>query len=126
MGKFLSLSGLLPEVVISSTALRARRTIELASSAGEWSIPVTFDDRLYGADEGTVLHLLQHLDEDVERAMIVGHEPTMSDCVGLFTHAAVRFPTAAICCIRFEADDWRTVLPGEGELIWHLPPRILR
>jgi phosphohistidine phosphatase len=126
MGSFLGVRDRYPEVVYCSPAVRAKRTLEIAVEAGEWKTTIRYDDRLYGAEAETVLDIVRHSDGAGEKIMVVGHEPTMSACVELFTGAVVRFPTAAICRIDFDMDEWREVGPGEGEIIWHIPPRVLR
>jgi phosphohistidine phosphatase len=126
MGALLTRTNQQPGHILCSPALRARTTLDIAAAEGSWTAPIEYDDRLYGAEAATVLHILQHVADEVESVMVVGHEPTMSDCVRMFTHASIRYPTAAICRIRFEVDQWRNVMDSDGELIWHIIPKLLR
>ena len=49
MGKFLSKKTEVPDLVISSTALRTRNTIELAAKNGGWLTEVKYEKSIYGA-----------------------------------------------------------------------------
>ncbi|MCV2393338.1 histidine phosphatase family protein [Actinotalea sp. M2MS4P-6] len=80
VGQRLSTSGLVPEHVLVSTAVRTRQTWDLVRSAmGDVPEPeVLFTDELYDAGPRDVLALLRLLDERITTVLVVGHEPTMS------------------------------------------------
>ena len=127
MGRFLRHSGQIPDLVITSSAVRARSTAELAAEAGEWPAALQIEPRLYGANASTVLERIRAQPESLESVMLVGHEPTCSACVGLLSGASnVRFPTAAMARIDFNVDSWERIRPENGQLIWLLPPKILK
>jgi phosphohistidine phosphatase len=80
VGARLVAAGLVPELVLVSSAVRARQTWELVL-AGFGDVPqpeVRVSDDLYGAGPRDVLALLQGIDEGVSSVLVVGHEPTMS------------------------------------------------
>jgi len=126
MGRFLAGSEHVPELVVSSTAERARRTAELAAEAGGWECPLTFEAALYEADPGVVLTVLARLDPALGRVMVVAHEPTLSSTIARLTGAVVRFPTAAVACVAVDRDTWRSPAGGGGELRWLVVPKLLR
>ncbi|WP_125776584.1 SixA phosphatase family protein [Antribacter gilvus] len=85
LGEALSEGGLLPDLVIVSTALRTRQTWDLASGAlghgprgNGRDVAVTFSEELYQANVRDVLALLHELDDSVRTVLVVGHEPTMA------------------------------------------------
>ena len=57
MGRFLAEVGQVPDTVISSTAVRARTTAELAIAAGGWNRSIRTDERIYGGSAGDILLL---------------------------------------------------------------------
>lgn len=127
VGKTLERVDLVPDLVITSSALRARDTVERAADAGKWGCPVEVTEKLYGASPAGVLEVVRRLPPEVERVLLVGHEPTWSS----FLAEAVgggdfRFPTAALALVRFHVGGWDSVEPGTGELQWLLPPRLLQ
>jgi phosphohistidine phosphatase len=126
MGRFLSASGHAPELVLTSTAVRARTTVELAAAAGEWSSPVTATRSFYAAGPVSVLERLGECDGP-ERVLVAGHEPTWSALVAMLTGGGrVRMPTAAVACVAFTARRWAEVEAGAGQLGWLVTPKLLK
>lgn len=126
VGRFLAESGQKPDLVLSSSALRARETARLAAEAGGWSCAVHLTDDLYEARPESVLEVVRGTDDDVHRLVVVGHEPTSSALIGLLTGAAPPLlPTAAMADVTFSAPSWRALAPGTGELAWLVTPRSL-
>lgn len=126
MGVFLAASEQVPDLVISSSAVRARTTVELAVEAGGWSCPVEVTDDLYGTSTDSVIARLRAGDESAGSILLAGHEPVWSDLTSeLIGRAHVRFPTAAMARIDFAAAQWGDIRPGAGTLIWFIPPRVL-
>ncbi len=127
MGCFVRDSDQIPDLIITSSALRARSTSELAVETGGWQCPLEVEPRLYGAHASTVLELVQALSDSLASVMLVGHEPTCSASVGLLSGLGnIRFPTAAMARIDFDVDSWERIRAESGQLIWLLPPKILK
>ena len=124
MGKLLARSGQTPDLAVTSTALRARATVEQAAKAGDWSCAIVEDRALYDTEPGAVLERIRSTDDAVGTLLLAGHEPTWSDLASLLIGGGnIRFPTAAMARIDFLARSWKDVRPGEGELVWLLQPR---
>ena len=124
MGRLLAESGRLPDLVISSSAVRARTTVELAAEAGRWPCPIEISGDLYDTDAGAVLSVIRSLPDDKSAVLLAGHEPTTSSLAeALIGGGHLRVPTAAMLKIRFPCAHWSEVVPGSGELVWLLPPR---
>ncbi len=127
MGKFLSQVGMTPDSIITSSALRAHSTVQLAQQAGGWDCPVRVSDSLYGASPRTVVEEIRREDDTTEVLLIAGHEPTWSEtCSLLIGGGELRYPTAALACIAFYSDGWSGISASSGQLLWLLPPRLLR
>ena len=72
-------SGLVPERVLCSAALRTRQTWELLSAhLGDVEPEVVVSDDLYAADVDDVLDLVRATDSRVRTLLVIGHEPTMA------------------------------------------------
>lgn len=126
VGRYLAAVGQIPDSIVTSTALRARDTVAIASNAGSWSTPIRESQTLYGGSPDGLIKVIQTESDDSERLMLVGHEPTWSETIGLLIgQANIRFPTGAIACIDFDVDTWSMIRFGSGELIWLLPPKAL-
>ncbi|WP_456417270.1 SixA phosphatase family protein [Thiolapillus sp.] len=126
MGKLLAVSSQVPRLIISSTAVRARSTVELAMEAGQWTAELQFSDVLYASSPARVLAFLHQLPDAEEEVMLVGHEPTWSGLVYGFSGARVRVPTAAMVAMQFPGEHWQDLHFDSGELIWLLQPKFFK
>ena len=125
MGRFLSLTKEVPDAVSTSSAVRARTTVELAAEAGEWGCPVKVTHSFYEATPFAVLQEVRA--EPLERTsvLLAGHEPTWSELVSLLIGGgAVGMPTACMARIDFGVGSWKEVEYGKGSLVWLLPPKV--
>jgi phosphohistidine phosphatase len=126
MGRWLAAVDRVPDLAITSSAVRAKTTLELAAAAGQWACPTQETEELYEATVEAVLAVIHQQPDNYQSLMLVGHEPTWSN---ILTHlmggGLVRMPTAAMACLGFEVDHWAKVGQGRGTLLWLLPPKLL-
>lgn len=124
----------MPELVLCSTALRARRTWELAGAAGGVAPPCQFLRNLYLAEPDTLLRLIREQPASVRRLMVVGHNPGMhalatalagSGCETDLSALASKLPTGSMVAIAFDGADWAGVDGGVGRLLAFIRPRDL-
>lgn len=126
MGRWLAAGDRVPDLAITSSAVRAKTTLELAAAAGQWACPIQETEDLYEATVETVLAVIQRQSDAYTNLMLVGHEPTWSDTLTyLMGGGTVRMPTAAMACLAFEVDQWTQVGQGRGSLLWLMPPKLL-
>lgn len=126
MGRFLTAADSVPGLIVTSTAVRARTTVELAAEAGGWRCPIEQTRAFYDADPRAVVAEIAARSAPA-RLMVVGHDPTWSDLVSLLTGGgAVRLTTAAVACLELPVDGWSQVAPGSGRLVWLVTPKLLQ
>lgn len=126
MGEFLGSADKLPNLVLCSSAVRTRKTLQRASKAGGWGSEVEYLDELYTGDTRHVLRVIRDVSKHVGSLMIVGHETAMSETTSLIIgQGNVRFPTATVACMELEVRRWTDVEPGCGRLLFFVPPRLL-
>lgn len=124
MGKLLQAAGQVPDSVISSSAVRARTTVELAAEAGSWNCPIRVTSALYEADPLQVMGVIHQEPDTTATLLLVGHEPTWSELTAkLIGGGRVRVATAAMVQIGFEVDSWSKVEFGLGELVGLISPK---
>src|SRR4029453_7458633 len=99
--------GLAPDVIRSSTAVRARTTAELiADSLGLAADRLDLDERLYGASPEEILGGVREFDDAVGTAMVVAHDPGMSDLAFALSGTIEHMPTCAVAEFRFDVASW--------------------
>ncbi len=127
VGNLLAGVGQVPELVLSSTAVRARETARLALGAGAWGCRMETGRRLYEASAGELLEVVREQDDAVGWLLLAGHEPACSGLVAALTGARrVKFPTAALARLDLPVDSWSHAKPGTATLAWLVTPKLLR
>jgi phosphohistidine phosphatase len=124
MGRLLTAAGEVPDAIISSPAVRARTTAEVAAAAGEWSTAINVRDELYGASPNEVVSVIREMGGTAERLLVVGHEPTTSQTVSMLSGGRVRVATATAVAVDLGPDDWKRLEPGAATIAYVLPPRL--
>lgn len=124
IGRFLAATGQLPDRAAASPAVRARQTLELARTAGEWPCEAeTWEELSRGPDD--VLAAVGRAGGETATLLIVGHEPTWSILASRLTGGATfRLPTASLLRLDFDTDDW-VGLEGKATIRWFVTPRLL-
>lgn len=115
MGRLLKGMKVVPDHVISSTAVRAKTTAHLAAETGDWGCPIDLEPGFYGTGPGTVIELVSSA-PDVDRLMIVGHQPTWSMVLHHLTGARAEMKTASVAVIEVMAYEWSELPEVSGVL----------
>ncbi len=124
MGRLLKTSGQIPDAVITSSAVRAQSTVDLACKEGEWNCSVQVKNSLYEAKPDQILEEVKQVPNAISTLLLAGHEPTWSQLTSLLIGGGrIHFPTAAMVRIDFEIGSWEQVEYGKGALVWLLQPR---
>jgi phosphohistidine phosphatase len=118
------LSDTLPELVLSSTSLRTRETVEgLKKGAGSLG-KVEFLSELYLATPSACLRAVAQHGGDAERVLLVGHNPGLEELVTALTGEHVSLPTAGLAECTLEVERWSDVSLDTGaELVGLRYPR---
>lgn len=126
MGELVREYGLMPDVVISSDAVRARMTAEAMAEAARYAGEILLDQHLYLASPDDILSLLRRVQQNAETVMIVGHNPGLEELVEQLTGAWQDLPTAALAQIVLPIDRWRDLtLSTRGTLRGRWRPKEL-
>ncbi|MEM6335686.1 MAG: histidine phosphatase family protein [Bacteroidota bacterium] len=126
MGRLIEAIGAVPDRALTSTAVRARTTLELAMSAGGWICPVEQLGRLYHASPGILISQMRAEPDETETLLLVGHEPGWSETIeALIGGGTVRFPTAAFARVDLHIDRWQDTDADTGELKYLMIPKAI-
>ncbi len=117
------------DVVLCSSATRAQQTWENAVAGGAACADVRYTEAIYHAWTDELLDEVRELPEDASTALLIGHQPTLSDLVltlakpsALTQAVAERFPTSALAVLAYRGG-WRTLAAGKAELQRYEIPR---
>jgi len=126
MAGWLAGRGLLPDVVLCSSAKRARQTVKRMRAAVPAMPEPKVDGALYHAAPGTMRMVIARLEPECGVAMLVGHEPGIGGLLADLTDtAAGHLPTAAMAVLQLGGADWEGVWCSGARLLEFARPRDL-
>ena len=116
-----------PDLVLCSTALRARQTLDILSNT--WAdLNIQYKELLYIAHVDTAYEVLR-LSGRARTVLLVGHNPTIETLILstvnqagqtnqlIFNEAIMNYPTGALAEISLNIDRWSDLGESSGELL---------
>ncbi len=117
MGSYIGREIGIPDAIITSDAARAEITAELAAEAMGYVGDLTLVPQIYEADVNTLLAVVRSILDDVDTALLVGHNPGFEEVAAALAgidEDEVLLPTAAYAHIAFDTDSWDNARKGTG------------
>lgn len=125
MGQRLRRRGARPSLIITSPAVRARRTAKII--AREIGYPVEFiqrEDQLYLATPDQILEILGRQDNSFRDILLCGHNPGLTELANRLTGGNIdNVPTTGIVIIASDAPAWSDLAAAGGRLLLFDYPR---
>ncbi len=106
VGRFLLENNLIPDFVISSTALRARQTTNQVLDTCQYDGDVFFTRSCYMANPAAYKQALRSVPGNPERVLLVGHNPGLEDLASQLTSENLTLKTAALVFIALPIQEW--------------------
>jgi phosphohistidine phosphatase len=107
MGKRWSQRLAAPDLILSSPALRALSTARIvAEGLGCKLKQIVVNESLYDATPAALLAVIEGLDDEVKRVMLVAHNPGLADLARRFDTAIDQMPTCALAEFTFDTRTW--------------------
>lgn len=132
MGEYLASLDLVPDLILSSPAERARQTAELFAEGAGYHEAIKWDPSMYAAASGELFTVVRRLPDTAGHVLLVGHNPGFEDLAARLIGAdaygmslGVRLPTAAAAHILLAIDTWRESQANSGQLQWLVTPKLL-
>jgi len=107
IGKLLAELQLVPQLIISSTAKRARKTASKVAKKCAYEGVIELTGELYLAPPSQYLEVLRAIPDHIDRAMVVGHNPGAAELLIQLTGTESHLPTAALAQVELDIDTWR-------------------
>lgn len=134
MGSYMARTGLLPDLVIVSTARRAQETWELVRTTFPEPIVTLDERRIYEAPASAILDVVREIGVDARSLLLIGHNPGLQqlalDLIGMadgndLARLREKYPTGGLVVIDFDIDSWKQVDTRAGRLERFVVPRRL-
>jgi phosphohistidine phosphatase len=131
IARHLDQQAIAPELVLCSTARRARETFEWIEPVLDRAV-ARYERELYGATAQALLERLRSVPDGVAEVMLIGHNPALEQLARELAgpsraraQLGEKFPTAALATLELAGSSWRDLGPGGAELISVVRPRDL-
>ena len=102
MAKILKQKNVIPDIIISSAALRAKITAELIAKELNYNKQITYDATLYEADTNNIFDTIRDIDKSCNIVFLIGHNPSLNAFVQALVNFQENIPTCGI--IELEID----------------------
>ena len=114
MGELMREEGLLPDLILTSSARRALTTAELVAEASGYDGEIQVSRDLYAAGPEEFIDALCALPDELETVMVVGHNPGLEELVEALTEESSAMPTAALAQVELKIERWVDLQEEEG------------
>jgi phosphohistidine phosphatase len=125
-GAWLAQTGFEPEYALVSAALRTRETWTSVAEGAGWDLDPDFDRSLYAAGTDAALDLIREMADDIDRLLVIGHNPTMASLAQLLDDGDAEpelaeqlfagYPTSAAAVFEYDGS-WADLDEGEARLV---------
>ena len=126
MGAHIGAQGLVPDLVVVSSARRTQETWATASAAGQLSVKQVNEPRIYESTAGDLLEVVREQDAANKSIMLVGHNPGMERLAAWLLDSGEptalarlqrEFVVAGLAVLDFQADSWADLDVQSGHLV---------
>jgi phosphohistidine phosphatase len=118
MGKKILKEGLVPHLIVSSSAVRAHSTARKVAKACRYEDEIFINPTLYGSGYSDYLNVLKNQEDRHDIIMLVGHNPISEQLVEVLTGEIVTMPTCAVACISLPIRSWKEIITkAKGDLL---------
>lgn len=128
---FVAEIGLIPDLVVYSSAERTRETAAIVLKAWPRRVEARAEPALYDAARPAIQQIVRALPDTAPSVMLVGHNPGVADLANALVGSgaksdmlrmAGKFPTAGLAVLEFDVDRWRDAAPGAALLARFVTP----
>ena len=124
IGAWLKEQGLVPDVVLSSPALRAKQTcVTACEMLGIEQAEIDWEPRIYAATASELVDVLKKFKKKPKTLMLVGHNPGLEDLLAYLVGDEIQIPpdgkllpTAAVAHLKVPKN-WEELAVGVGDLL---------
>lgn len=124
MGKLLKEKGVMPDLIISSSANRTFTTAQIFASQLGYLGDILLDKNLYEVSANTIESIVKNVSDNFDTIFLIGHNPGLQ----MFAETISKFevdnmPTCAVVEIDFKVDSWKDISRKESKLISYDYPK---
>jgi len=98
------------DLILSSPATRALKTAEIIAKKLDYRRKdIVVNERLYAVETDDLLDVIHKLGDELERVMLFGHNPELTQLARRFSGEITHMPTCAVAEFKFDAKSWSEI-----------------
>ena len=117
MGSILKEKHILPDMIISSPALRAKLTAKEIARIISFTKDIKFYENIYDASSYDLIGILKSIDDNNNSLFLFGHNPSLNSLAETFIGLYENIPTCAIVEIEFDCNKWKDIDQTNANLV---------
>jgi len=123
MGQVLKDMDVMPDLILSSPAIRAITTARLISNEIVYKKEIQTNKKIYEASLETLDNIVRSIDNKHDTVFLVGHNPSASFLAFNFCGLNEDIPTCAVIQIDFDTNTWADISLDNSKLISYDYPK---
>jgi len=118
MGSILKKLKVSPDLILSSPANRAAMTARITADKISYPLEkICYSESIYEFSANALIDVIKHLDDVVDKAMLVGHNPALTDLANYIGDKPIsNIPTSGIFCADLDIPSWAKISDNCGKL----------
>jgi len=121
MAKMLKHKKHLPDLILCSSAERAKQTAVLFKKASSYEGKIEYNDKLYMAEVPDLIAALKESPRKAKSVMVIGHNPGLEALLQTLTGKVETLPTSSIAYISLPIEEWSEInseVEGKLKKLW--------
>ena len=117
MGKILKKLKVTPDLVLSSPANRAAMTARIIAASINYPLEnIRYGEAIYEFSESALIHVVKQIDDAVNKAMVVGHNPAINGMANYIADQSIsNIPTCGVFCVDLDISSWAKIFKHGGK-----------
>jgi phosphohistidine phosphatase len=125
IGNLLKEKGVKPDIVISSPALRAKKTaLAIAEKIDYPKSKILIDENIYESSSTELIHIIKGFGDKYNSVMMFGHNPGFTMVNNYLTNSFIdNIPTCGVVGIHFNSS-WKKIEDASGKAFLFIYPKL--
>ena len=118
MGSILRELKVSPDLIVSSPANRAAVTARIIAAALDYPLEdIRYSEAIYEFGEKALIEVVKEIDDDVNQAMVVGHNPATNGLANYIGDQSIgNIPTCGVFCVELDIASWSNIKAHCGKV----------
>ena len=127
MANALQQKKVMPDLILSSSATRARLTSEGLAKEINYKGKIKYIDELYMAEPLDVISMIKKIKDTYDTVFIVGHNPETNELADLMLNDYIEnVPTLGIVAFELPIKEWNTFKPQHAKFNFFIYPKMYK